>query len=112
MEHILEILPLKRTDAETIYSTIVSCLRENIIQLGKLLGMGSDGVATFSGKISGVQMRLKTNAPHALFVHRHCHLLQLACVQAANNTSENKHVCTTLASLWKFFHYSPKRAEL
>ena len=96
---------------ETIYSAIVSCLREKNIQLSKLVGMGFDGAATFSGKRSGVQMRLKTNAPHSLFVHCHCHLLQLACVQAANNTSGIKHAYTTTTSLWKFFHYSPKRAE-
>ena len=71
VEHFLDILPLKRTDAETIYSAIVSCLREKNIQLSKLVGMGFDGAATFSGKRSGVQMRLKTNAPHALFVHCH-----------------------------------------
>ena len=45
-EHFLDILPLKRTDAESIYSTIVSCLRENI-QLSKLVEMGFDGAATF-----------------------------------------------------------------
>ena len=39
------------------------------------------------------------------------HLLQLACVQAANSTNGIKHVYVTLTALWKFFHYSPKRAE-
>ena len=53
VEHFLEILPLKRIDAETIYSVIISCQRENI-QLRKLVGMGFDGAATFSGKRSGV----------------------------------------------------------
>ena len=43
--------------------------------------MGFDGAATFSSKNTGVQARLKKHAPHAVFVH--CHLLQLACVQAA-----------------------------
>ena len=107
-EHFLEILPLKRANAEAIYSAIVSCLKEKSIQLSKLVGMGFDGAATFSGKKSGVQSRLKTNSPHALFVHCHCHLLQLACVQAANNTNGIKHVYTTLTTLWKFYHYSPK----
>ena len=111
VEHFLGILPLKKTNAETIYSAIVSCLREKNIQLSKLVGMGFDGATTFSGKRSGVQMRLEANAPHALFVHCHCHLLQFACVQAANNTNGIKHVYTTLTSLWKFFHYSPKRAD-
>ena len=46
-----------------------------------------------------------------MFVHCHCHRLQLACVQAANHTTGIKHVYTTLTTLWKFYHYSPKRAE-
>ena len=41
----------------------------------------------------------------------HCHLLQLACVQAANHTEGIKHVYITLITLWKFFHYSQKRSE-
>ena len=73
--------------------------------------MGFDGASTFSGKRTGVQARLKKHAPHAIFVHCHCHMLQLACVQAANNTSGVKHVYTTLTTLWKYFHYSPKRAQ-
>ena len=35
-------------------------------------------------------------------------MLQLACVQAANHAPGIEHVYMTL---WKFFHYSPKRAE-
>ena len=56
-----------------------------------------------------VQARLKEHAPHAVLVH--CHLLQLACVQAANNMNIIKHVYTVLTTLWKFFQYSPKRAK-
>ena len=77
-------------------------------QLSNLIGMGFDGAATFSGKKSGVQARTKKNSPHALFVHCHCHQLQLACVQAANGTAGIEHVYVTLTKLWKFFYYSPK----
>ena len=62
-------------------------------------------------RLVGVQARLKKHAPHAVFVHCHCHLLQLACVQAANSTTGIKHVYNTLTTLWKYFHYPPKRAE-
>ena len=48
---------------------------------------------------------------NAIFVHCHCQLLQLACVQAASHTEGIKHVYITLITLWKFFHYSPKRSE-
>ena len=73
--------------------------------------MGFDGAATFSGDKTGVQRRLKELSPHVLFVHCCCHVLQLASVQAANATPGIKHGYTTLMTLWKFFHYSPKCAE-
>ena len=72
--------------------------------------MGFDRAATFSGKKTGVQARLKKHASHAVFVHCHCHLLQLVCAQAANSMTGIKHVYTML-TLWKYFHCSPKRAE-
>lgn len=111
LEHFLEILPLKATDARTIYSAIVEFMKDKHIQTSNLVGMGFDGAATFSGKHNGVQSLLKKISPYAVFVHCHCHLLQPACVQAANATNGIKHVYVTLTTLWKFFHYSPKRTE-
>ena len=72
--------------------------------------MEFDEAATFYGKHYGVQSLLKKNSPHTVFMH-HCHILQPACVQAANNINGIKHVYITLTSLWKFFYYSLKRAE-
>ena len=100
IECFLEILPLKKADAETIYTALVACLEGKNLQI---VGMGFDGAATFSGKKTGVQARMKKHAPHAIFIHCHCHKLQLACVQAANNTTQIKHVYTTLTTLWKYF---------
>ena len=110
-EHFLEIVHLKQANAESIYSALVECLKEKYLQVSKVVGMGFDGASTFSGKKTGVQTRIKKFAPHALFVHCLCHLLQLACVQIANSTNGIKYVYVTLTALWKFFHYSPKRAE-
>ena len=106
-EHFLEIVHLKQANAESIYSALVECLKEKNLQVSKIIGMGFDGASTLSGKKTGVETRIKKLAPHALFVHCHCHLLQLACVQAANSTNGIKHVYVTLTALWKFFHYSP-----
>ena len=110
-EHFIEILPMKKANAESIYSALVEYCREKNIQSGRLIGMGFDGAATFSGDKTGVQRRLKELSPHALFVHCRWHVLQLVSVQATNATPGIKHVYTTLMTLWKFFHYSPKRAE-
>ena len=98
-EHFIEIFPLKKANAESIYSALVEYCREKNIQLGRLIGMGFDGAATFSGDKIGVQRRLKELSPHAVFVHCHCHVLQLASVQAANAAPDIKHVYTTLMTL-------------
>ncbi len=103
-------MPLKKADAEAIYTALVTSLKEKNLELGEVVGMGFDGAATFSGRKTGVQARLKKHAPHAIFIHCHCHMLQLACVQAANNTA-GIHVYTAPTTLWKYFHYSPKRTE-
>ena len=38
-EHFIEILPLKKANAESIYSALVEYCREKNIQLGRLIGM-------------------------------------------------------------------------
>ena len=53
MEHFIEIVPMKETDAESIHSALVDCLKSKNILLSKLIGMGFDGAATFSGKRTG-----------------------------------------------------------
>ena len=111
VEHFMEILPLKKTNAQSIYSMLLDWLKKKGLQCSKLIDMGFDGAATFAGKKSGVQACLKKHAPHSVFVHCHCHKLQLACVQSANSTEGIKHVYTTLTTLWKFFHYSPMRCQ-
>ncbi len=110
-EHFIEILSLKKANAESIYSALVEYCKEKNIQLGRLIGMGFDGAATFSDDETGVQRSLDELSPHALFVHCLCHVLQLVSVQAAIAIPGIKHVYTTLMALWKFFHYPPKRAE-
>ena len=57
----------------------------------EIKGGGGGGKAlsasTISGKKTGIQTRIKMIAPHAFFVHCHCHLLLLACVKAGNSTN-------------------------
>ena len=110
-ECFLEIVPLTKADAKSIYTAIVTCLEDKNHQVGNIVGMGFDGASTFTDKKTGVHARIKKPAPHAVFVYCHCHMLQLACVQAANSTVGIEHVYTTLTTLWKYFHYSPKRTQ-
>ena len=74
-EHFIEILPLKKANAKSIYSALVEYCREKNIQVGRLIGMGFDGAATICGDKTGVQRGLKELSPHALFVQCRCHVL-------------------------------------
>ena len=49
VECFLDIIPLKKADAETIYSTLIECLKRKNLQVGRIVGLGFDGAATFSG---------------------------------------------------------------
>jgi len=66
--------------------------------------MGFDGETIFVGKRT---VWLKDHAPHSIFVHCHCHKLQLARAQAANSTNGIKNVYTY--HFMEIFHYSSKR---
>ena len=99
VENFIEIMSLKKADAQTIYETLVDCFKVKGVKISKLIGMGFDGAATFSGNRNEVQTLLKSNSPNSIFVHCQCHLLQLACVQAANSTPGIKHVYITLTTL-------------
>ena len=63
VEHFMEICPLKKTDAQSIYSVLLDWLKKKDFQCNKLVGMSFDGAAIFAGKKSGVQAHLKKNAP-------------------------------------------------
>jgi len=54
---------------------------------------------------------MRYHSPSALYIHCRCHKLQLAAVHAANEHTEVKRVFGTLLTMWKTFHYSPKKAE-
>ena len=48
-------------------------------------------------------------APQALFVHCRAYVLQLCCVSAARCLPSLMKVFAILMSVWKMFHYSPKK---
>ena len=64
-EHFLDIVHLKKADAESIYDSLVQCLKEKSLQVSAIVGMGFDGAATFSGKKTGVQAIIRKLSPHA-----------------------------------------------
>lgn len=111
VEHFLGIIHAHEVNAEALTRYLLQFLHDKGIPIQKLRGLGFDGTNTMSGNKSGVQIRMRRHAPSALFVHCRCHQLQLAAVHAANEHREVQRVLGTLLTIWKTFHYSPKKAE-
>ena len=111
MEHFLGIVRAREVNAQSLARYLLEFLQEKGLDVKRMRGLGFDGAATMSGAKSGVQLRLRFHTPSALYVHCRCHQLQLASVYAADEHSEVKRMFGTLLTMWKMFHYSPKKAE-
>ena len=62
VECFLEIILLKKANAETIYSTLIECLKKKNLQVGRIVGLGFDGAATLSGRRTSVQAHIKKHS--------------------------------------------------
>ncbi len=111
VEHFLGIVNAHEVHAEAIIQYLLQFLSDNGIPLIKLRGLGFDGTNTMSGNNTGVQVRIRHFCPSALFVHCTYHRLQLAAIHASSEHTEVKRMLGTLLTIWKAFHYSPKKAE-
>ena len=86
-------------------------INDKQLEYTKLVGQGYNGASAFFGVHSGVQKRMRVHATHALYIHCSCHRLQLASMQVVESIPAVKKMFGTMGNLWKFFYYSPKKAE-
>ena len=110
VEHFLGIIHAKETNARAIAGYLCEFMKSKGITFEKMRGLGFDGANTMSGHRSGVQMHLRLHAPSAIYIHCRCHQLQLAAINAAKEHVQVNRVLGTLLTIWKAFHYSPKKA--
>ena len=111
VEHFLSILHVKEINAQAIACYLRTFLQSKNIGFDRMRGLGFDGTNTMSGHRSGVQTRLRLHAPSSIYVHCRCHKLQLAALNATSEHTVVKRVLGTFLTIWKAFHFSPKKAE-
>ena len=75
------------TKAETLTSIITDALLRLQLPLSNLVGYCFDGASNMSGRISGVQARLKEHCTDAIYVHCSNHSLDLVLQEAAREIS-------------------------
>ena len=98
-------------DAETIAETIIDQCNKYGLNLNKLRGQGYDGCSTMAGKENGVQVRIRSDYPLAVFVHCSAHRLNLV-VNDLNEVVDVRNTIGTVKAIIKFFRESPKQRPL
>lgn len=75
----------------------------------KLVGQTYDGASVMSGHINGLQSKVLSRYPMALFTHCYAHVLNLVLQQSISNIKACKIFFQTLSGLSSFFSKSSKR---
>ena len=110
-EEFLGFTSLNEMDTETIAGTIIKQCNKYGLNLNKLRGQGYDGCSTMAGKENGVQARIRSDYPLAVFVHCSAHRLNLV-VNDLNAVSDVRNTIGTVKAIIKNFRESPKRRRL
>ena len=71
--------------AESLSNAIQDEMKQIGVNIHNLVGQGYDGAAVMSGKCAGVQEKIRTIVPQALYVHCFAHRLNLVIVQAVKS---------------------------
>ena len=90
---------------------IKRCL-ENYEVRDKLISQTYDGAATMSGRLNGVQAKIKEMYPNAHFVHCYAHQLNLIMQSACARISELRLFFANLSAFVTFFSQFPKRNDV
>ena len=110
-EEFLTFIKLEMITGEKIAENILAFLKENNVPVTNIRGQGYDGASNMSSSTSGVQGRIKKEAPLATYVHCNGH-----CLNLVNSKScalpQVRNVIERLKNCCRFFLKSPKRSDL
>ncbi|CAK6981488.1 kDa repressor of the inhibitor of the protein kinase [Scomber scombrus] len=111
-EDFLGFCPLEKQDAESVSQAVLS-------QLGRwghvsfLRGQGYDGASTMSGRLGGVQQKIRELQPWALFTHCCSHALNLVVVRGCTDVTKVRNTMGIIEKIAVFFSASaPKKNML
>ena len=92
--------------AESLASYILETLKKYQLDAKLMVSQGYDGASVMSGRCSGVQMRIKEHAPHAIYIHCHAHVLNLVLVDSVKAIPEAAEFFALLEALYIFMSTS------
>lgn len=110
-ERLIEYIDLDSITSESVTDAILQCLKRHNLRVSDLRAQTYDGASNMSGRVSGVQARIKELQPLAVYTHCASHRLNLA-LNATSSVQEFRILMENVKKLGLFFKYSPKRSRV
>lgn len=105
-DRFLGLLHLAKSDAESIYQTIIAFLDAINILIDNLIGLATDGGSTMAGHLTGLKTRLKRDTDF-FYMKCTCHSLHLCSSYACKYLPDK--IESLCRKIYNFFSHSPKR---
>ena len=100
------------TTAEVLTTIIKDVLCRCGLDLQDCRGQAYDGASNMSGRISGVQARISSEYPKAVYIHCFCHSLNLAVQDSSKSIISIRNALNVVQELSNLIKYSGKRKAL
>ena len=97
------------TSAAALHRVVLDTLQRACLPVNRLRGQCYDGAANMSGRISGLQARIKEDEPRAVFIHCTAHRLNLVVRSALDGVREVRDSVQGSSAVTNFIRDSPKR---
>lgn len=110
-EEFLCFVPVESTTGEALAQCILTKLAQLGLDVNYLRGQGYDGASNMSGAYRGVQARIRSMYPLALYTHCCSHVLNLV-VSSASQLSPIRNAMGVISEICVFLSRSAQRAAL
>lgn len=111
-EHALGCYHMKESTAKSLSEEIIKILSKYRLDINKCVAQCYDGASVMSGCFAGVQKRIQSIVPQAIYIHCYAHRLNLCLVQTLKSISPIYDFFQTVQGIYKFLMNSQIRNEL
>jgi len=103
---------MTKSTAQSLSDEIIKILSVNKLDINKCVAECYDGASVMSGCFTGVQTRIQSIVPQAIYIHCYAHRLNLCLVHTLNSISGISEFFQTVQGIYKFIMNSQNRYEL
>jgi len=101
-EEFVGFIGMNDVSAESVATEILARISELELDITNCVGQGYEGASTMSGHVSGVHVRIREQAPFAVYVHCASHCLNLV-LNHSSQTPLIRRMFTILSDVINFF---------